>query len=146
MEDRIAVLKKKLAKGLKELVEIKVELDRANGTVTSVPHYSVIENSAHQFGWEVGRTVQERHARALVAQTMHQVTCPGFVLASPTVVRTKTQLIQPTIRSARKTWPPRSFTHWAFHRIRASSIRSVAPFLSWKVANRSSICSVEMRW
>ena len=77
MEDRIAVLKQKLAHGLKELAEIKVELDRADGTIKGVPHYSLIENSAHEFGREVGRTVQERHARELVAQTMHQVTCPG---------------------------------------------------------------------
>ena len=77
MEDRIALLKEKISRGMRELAEAKVELDWADGTVKGVPHYSVIENSAHEFGREVGRTVQERHAREIVAQTMHQVTCPG---------------------------------------------------------------------
>jgi hypothetical protein len=43
MDDRNSVLREKAAKLLREAAEAKVALDRAEGKIKGVPHYSVIE-------------------------------------------------------------------------------------------------------
>ena len=53
MDERQAVLTEKLEKLLKEAAEVSVTLDRANGTITGVPHYSVIEARAHDLGQQL---------------------------------------------------------------------------------------------
>ena len=42
MDGPTAVLKEKFDRLLKEAAEVSVALDRADGTITGVPHYSVI--------------------------------------------------------------------------------------------------------
>ena len=43
MDGATAVLKEKLNRLLIEAAQVSVALDRADGTITGVPHYSVIE-------------------------------------------------------------------------------------------------------
>ena len=50
MDKSASALKEKLARLLKEAADTAVELDRADGTVKDVPHYSVIEARAHELG------------------------------------------------------------------------------------------------
>ena len=43
MDGATVALKEKLSRLLKEAAQVSVALDRADGTITGVPHYSVIE-------------------------------------------------------------------------------------------------------
>jgi hypothetical protein len=67
MDDRNSALREKAAKLLREAAEAKVALDRAEGKIKGVPHYSVIENAAHEVGREISRMVQQMHMTELVA-------------------------------------------------------------------------------
>lgn len=70
-------LQKKLADLLREAAEVSVALDRANGTIQGVPHYSVIEGRAHELGQQLSRQIQERQMAEIVAAQMTKATCPG---------------------------------------------------------------------
>ena len=50
MDGATAALKEKLNQLLKEAAHVSVALDRADGTISGVPHYSVIEVRAHELG------------------------------------------------------------------------------------------------
>ena len=76
MDDREAVLAEKLEKLLKEAAEVSVALDRANGTISGVPHYSVIEGRAHDLGQQFSREIQERQLREVVAEAAATAKCP----------------------------------------------------------------------
>ena len=77
MERHADGLEEKLARLLAEAAEVSVTLDRANGTIQGVPHYSVIELRAHELGQQLSRQVQQRHLDALVTQQATRAACPG---------------------------------------------------------------------
>ena len=70
-------LRKKLDDLLTEAAEVSVALDRANGTIQGVPHYSVIEARAHELGQQLSRQIQERQMGEIVAAQVSKGTCPG---------------------------------------------------------------------
>jgi len=76
MDDRQAVLAEKLEKLLKEAAEVSVALDRVNGTISGVPHYSVIEARAHELGRQLSRQIQERQLREIAAEVPVTAKCP----------------------------------------------------------------------
>jgi ABC-type ATPase with predicted acetyltransferase domain len=77
MDERSIALKEKLEKLLKESAEISVELDRANGTIQGVPHYSLIEARAHELGQQLSREIQQRHMGHVAAEESLRRRCPG---------------------------------------------------------------------
>lgn len=76
MEDQTSVLKEDLSRLLRQAAELKVRLDRVEGRVRGVPHYSVIEETAHEFGRQVGRMVQAMHMNEVVADYPQFARCP----------------------------------------------------------------------
>ncbi len=77
MESDAARLQKKLDDLLKEAAEVSVALDRANGTIRGVPHYSAIEARAHELGRQLSRQIQERQMAEIVACQAFKGSCPG---------------------------------------------------------------------
>ena len=76
MDGATAALKEKLNRLLKEAAQVSVDLDRADGTITGVPHYSVIEARAHELGQQLSREIQARQMGKLVAGRMATAPCP----------------------------------------------------------------------
>lgn len=76
MDDRKQALRVELAQLLRQAAEVKVRLDRADGTVRGVPHYSVIERTAHELGQEVSRMVQAMHLAEIVDDGPQFARCP----------------------------------------------------------------------
>jgi len=70
-------LKKKLEDLLREAAEVSVALDRANGTIRGVPHYSVIEGRAHELGQRLSRQIQQRQMAEIVTTQVAKASCPG---------------------------------------------------------------------
>lgn len=77
MDDREQALKEKLQRLVKEAAEASVELDRMNGTIEGVPHYSVIELRAHQLGQQLSREIQQRQLAETVALQIPKAKCPS---------------------------------------------------------------------
>ena len=76
MDGRREQLQQKLDELLEEAAEISVALDRTEGTFDEVPHYSVIEQRAHQLGRQLSCQIQAR-GMAEVAAGQHRVApCP----------------------------------------------------------------------
>ena len=63
---------------LRRTAELRVQLDLAEGRVPvhGVPHYSVIEDSAHEAGQAVSRMAQQIHMNELTARHIGTATCP----------------------------------------------------------------------
>ena len=76
MDGATTTLKAKLNQLLKEAARIAVVLDRADGTITGVPHYSVIEARAHELGQQLSREIQARQMGELVAGRPATAPCP----------------------------------------------------------------------
>ena len=76
MDGATAALKEKLNRLLKEAAQVSVALDRADGTITGVPHYSVIEARAHELGQQLSREIQARQMGELVAGRIATAPCP----------------------------------------------------------------------
>src|SRR5215472_14842083 len=53
MDGTTTDLKAKLDQLLREAAEVSVALDRVEGTIVGVPHYSVIEGRAHELGQQL---------------------------------------------------------------------------------------------
>lgn len=70
-------LRKKLEDLLREAAEVSVALDRADGTIQGVPHYSVIEGRAHELGQQLSRQIQQRQMAEIVAYQVAKAACPG---------------------------------------------------------------------
>jgi uncharacterized protein with PIN domain len=70
-------LRKELDDLLRKAAEVSVALDRANGTIRGVPHYSVIEERAHELGQQLSRRVQELQMAEVVAAQVSRGACPG---------------------------------------------------------------------
>lgn len=77
MDDRTTSLRKELSDLLRKAAEVKVGLDRAEGKIRGVPHYSVIEETAHQLGREVSRMVQAMHLNEVLAEYPQFARCPA---------------------------------------------------------------------
>ena len=69
-------LQKKLDDLLREVAEASVALDRTNGTIQGVPHYSVIEGRAHELGRQLSRQIQQRQMAEIVACQISKASCP----------------------------------------------------------------------
>jgi hypothetical protein len=69
VSERIALLRERLARSLRDAAEIEVELSRADGTIRGVPHYSVIEGRAHELG-------KQRQMSELAAAQATTAKCP----------------------------------------------------------------------
>lgn len=76
MEGRVEELKSKLDRLLKEAAQVSVTLDRADGTIQGVPHYSVIEARAHELGRQLSREVQQRQMGEVAALATPTTKCP----------------------------------------------------------------------
>ena len=77
MDGELLRLKKKLQELLREAAEVSVALDRADGTIQGVPHYSVIEGRAHELGRQLSRQIQQRQMAEIVAAQVPKGSCPG---------------------------------------------------------------------
>jgi len=76
MDGATATLKEKLDHLLREAAEVSVALDRAEGTIVGVPHYSVIEARAHELGQQLSREIQTRQMGAIAAHAADTAKCP----------------------------------------------------------------------
>jgi hypothetical protein len=76
MDGQTPLLQEKLERLLREAAEVSVALDRADGTIRGVPHYSVIEQRAHELGRQLSRRIQERHMGEIVAFQVPKASCP----------------------------------------------------------------------
>lgn len=74
--ERLARLRERLERSLREAAEIEVELSRADGSIRGVPHYSVIEGRAHELGKRLSCEVQQRQTNELVACQASTAKCP----------------------------------------------------------------------
>lgn len=74
---RVARLRERLERALREAAQIEVELSRADGTIRGVPHYSVIEGRAHELGRQLSRQVQQRQMSELAADHTAPAKCPA---------------------------------------------------------------------
>lgn len=77
MDRQVDDLQEKLAQLLTEAAQVAVALDRANGTIQGVPHYSVIELRAHELGQNLSRQVQQGHLDLMITQQAARAACPG---------------------------------------------------------------------
>ncbi len=77
MERQPEALQRRLTELLREAAEVSVALDRADGTIEGVPHYTVIERRAHELGRQLSRSIQQRHLHEMAGHQVTQVTCPG---------------------------------------------------------------------
>ncbi|MCY2987287.1 MAG: hypothetical protein NTY19_05395 [Planctomycetota bacterium] len=75
-ETRTEQLKKRLESLFREAAEVEVELSRADGTIRGVPHYSLIEERAHQLGQRLSREVQQRQMGEVLASQSLTAKCP----------------------------------------------------------------------
>jgi uncharacterized protein with PIN domain len=76
MDGTATTLKEKLDHLLREAAEVSVALDRVEGTIVGVPHYSVIEARAHELGQQLSRRVQAQQMDELAAHASPSARCP----------------------------------------------------------------------
>ncbi len=78
MDGDLSVLRTEFETAFKRVTELKVQLDQAEGRLpkTDIPHYSVIENAAHEVGQLLSRMVQQRMLNELVAAQPPVAKCP----------------------------------------------------------------------
>jgi hypothetical protein len=74
---KAARLMERLERLLREAAEVEVELSRAEGAISGLPHYSVIEGRAHAWGQRLSREVQQRQMREVTASQPLTAKCPG---------------------------------------------------------------------
>lgn len=90
MDDKLVALEKKLDDLLRQAAEVSVALDRARGVIKGVPHYSEIEQRAHQLGQQFSRQLQRLHMAEIAVCQPSEASCPqcGRRCALTTVKRT----------------------------------------------------------
>lgn len=76
MDGRVAKLKEKLDESLKVAAEAAAELQRLDGNQQTVPHYSQIENAAHQVGIDLSCRIQSRCSSEVASAAGTQANCP----------------------------------------------------------------------
>ena len=77
MDGSPAALKDQLDQLLREAAEVSVALDRAEGPLVGIPHYSVIEARAHELGRELSRRIQARQMGQFAGQAPETARCPA---------------------------------------------------------------------
>jgi hypothetical protein len=77
MERQAIDLQEELAGLLRKAAEVSVALDRLNGTIQGVPHYSVIELRAHELGRQLSCEIQQRHMATVVNHQVGRARCPA---------------------------------------------------------------------
>lgn len=79
MDGEVAALRAELELAMERVTQLKVALDRAEGKrpAREVPHYSVIEDAAHELGQALSRRVQERMLHEVVAEQPSVAKCPA---------------------------------------------------------------------
>jgi len=76
MDGRVEQLQKKLQQLLKEAAEVSAEIQRIDGTQAEVPHYSQIEEAAHETGKELSRMIQQSRVCEVALRAPAQAACP----------------------------------------------------------------------
>ena len=76
MDGTTTPLKEKLDRLLHEAAEVSVALDRVEGTIVGIPHYSVIEARAHELGQQLSRRIQAQQMDELTAHAPPSARCP----------------------------------------------------------------------
>jgi hypothetical protein len=76
MDGERAVLQAKLNQLLDEAAVVSVTLSRTDGTISGVPHYSVIEEHAHQLGRRLSCLVQARQTHQVMTSQPRRHRCP----------------------------------------------------------------------
>lgn len=76
MDGKQQRLMEKLENLLQQTAEVAVALDRADGSIVGVPHYSVIELKAHELGKKLSRQVQQLQMQELAAGQFRKAPCP----------------------------------------------------------------------
>jgi uncharacterized protein with PIN domain len=76
MDGTSTALKEKLDQLLHEAAKVSVTLDRVDGTIVGVPHYSVIESRAHELGQQLSRRIQAEQMSDLAAHAPSSAKCP----------------------------------------------------------------------
>lgn len=82
-------MKSKLEDLLREAAEVSVALDRAEGTIVGVPHYSIIEARAHELGRRLSRQVQSQHMVEFAVRQGDTARCPGCGARCETARKTR---------------------------------------------------------
>lgn len=77
MDGRVEGLQEKLQQLLKEAAEVSAELQKLDGSQAEVPHYSQIEDAAHETGKELSRMIQQSRIREVALASAPQAGCPG---------------------------------------------------------------------
>jgi hypothetical protein len=76
MDGRVEELREKLRGLLKETAEVSAELQGIDGTQAEVPHYSQIEDVAHNTGRELSRLIQQARICEVTLAAPPQAGCP----------------------------------------------------------------------
>jgi DNA repair exonuclease SbcCD ATPase subunit len=77
MDGRVEQLRGKLDRLLKETAEVSAELQKIDGSQAEVPHYSEIENTAHETGQQLSRMIQQSRIREVALANSSQAACPS---------------------------------------------------------------------
>lgn len=79
MDGKVSALETELSALMQRAAELKVQLDQEAGRLpkTEIPHYSVIENAAHEVGQLLSRMVQQKLLNELVASQPPVAKCPS---------------------------------------------------------------------
>lgn len=77
MDAATAILKEKLDQLLHQAADVSVALDRADGTLVGVPHYTLIEARAHELGRQLSREIQARQMGEIAARAAPAAKCPA---------------------------------------------------------------------
>lgn len=75
---------------LSRLAEILIAEQREQGTFTSTPHFSCLEQASRSLGQELGRVSLARAAREVAAASDPTAVCPACGDASPVALETRT--------------------------------------------------------
>lgn len=78
MDGDLSDLRTEFEAALERVTQLKVELDLAEGRLPKgdLPHYSVIENAAHEVGQLLSRAVQREALNQLLADQPTVAKCP----------------------------------------------------------------------
>jgi len=93
MDGRVAKAVEILDKALKEAANAAVELQRLLPEHQGVPHYSIIEEAAHEVGVRLSCLIQQQRSGQIAADaggSSGQAPCPHCQKACQVVVKTRT--------------------------------------------------------
>jgi hypothetical protein len=76
MDGATIELTEKLTRILREAAQVSLDLDRANGTIVGIPHYSVIEARAHELGQQLSREIQLKRIEQISSDAAPAAKCP----------------------------------------------------------------------